>query len=83
MKPEPARFALVVYPDNMIGCVFLHAIEDAVKRGAIVFAREDTELCVPVGYFQRYQPYMDAPQSGTDRNTRSQADGHTDDTEGD
>jgi hypothetical protein len=83
MKPEPPRYALVIWPLKGMGCIHLHAVDDAVKRGAIVIAREDIELCVPVGYFQRYEPYIDSPQSGTDRNPRSQADGHTDDTEGD
>jgi hypothetical protein len=48
--PEHPRFALVVWPNNTIGCLFLAAVPDAVARGALVFAREDAELMTRVPF---------------------------------
>lgn len=41
-RPETPRFALVVWPDDSIGCIPLEGVEMAVThRQAIVIARED------------------------------------------
>jgi hypothetical protein len=39
-RDRQPRFALVAYPDNTIGCIFLAALDDAIAKGAFVFARE-------------------------------------------
>jgi hypothetical protein len=52
VKVEQPQYALVTYPNNTIGCVpFGEHLDEAVaKHGAIVFAREDAELCVRPTY---------------------------------
>jgi len=55
--PERARYALVVYPDNTIGCIPLGDVEDAIaKRGAVVIGRE----------FERVTPKPIAQPEGED-----------------
>lgn len=41
---EKPRYAIVVWPYNRMGLVKLDGLDRAVKRGALVIAREDAEL---------------------------------------
>ncbi len=56
MKPEPVKWALIVDGYNRIRHVRLETVEHELAKyaGAYVIAREDVELCVPLGHRERY-----------------------------
>jgi hypothetical protein len=61
MPRERPRYALVVWPDNYIGCIPLWQVdEDVEKRGAIVIGREDS-ACMPG---QDIEPSQSSPRIG-------------------
>lgn len=63
--PEHPRFALVAWPDDTIGCLFLSVIDDAVARGASVFAREfDRVPDVPLNMQQNPIRHDDGDEDG-------------------
>lgn len=40
MRVEHPRFALVSWPDDKLGCIYLSMVDDAVQQGAVVIVRE-------------------------------------------
>lgn len=65
MNPKDAipRFALVVWPESESpACIYLDAVEDAVRRGAVVIAREPEGAA----YAPVIRPNFDDTQLGDD-----------------